>query len=583
VSSRLFSLVRASLLASLWVAGLGLGGCAGPPPEQAAAAPDEVAISVLLTTDFHGHLAAAESSLPDGRILRRGGSALLGSYVANLRRAQPDGVLLLDAGDTLTGSLEANRSRGEPVLRAYELLGYAAMALGNHDLDLGQEVLRERIQQASFPVLAANVRDDAGQLPAWLRSGVLIERKGLRIGILGLATPETPSTTMVSNTKGLRFEDPVPAATAEARRLRAAGAQLVIALLHDGGACSGAGAVDDLEGCDLAAPVFRLARSLPAGLVDLVAGGHTHSYVAKLVDGRPVVVAGSQGQVFGRVDFVVSRAKGVISAKTKLHPLQSVCEQVFEGTGECDPRRAQGALVPATYAGAPVLPDPAVSKALAPVLAATEALRARPLGLRALRPVTRDYGGESPLGNLICDALLAAEPEAQVALMNSGGIRADLPAGPLTFGLLHAVMPFGNHLARFELSGAELRELLAANLRGGHGRLQVGGLQVSAANATPGAGDLRLQLRDGRVVADGDRVAVVANDYLALGGGGFGALAPRLQERGLDIRPTLVLDAVVAYLEEMGRQGRDLNDEGSPLADPARPRIALPSTGAQPR
>lgn len=561
-------------------------GCARAP-QAAEPLQDEVTLHVLLTADLHGQLRPEEHGAPGGGPpIGIGGPAILGGHVGNLRRQAPRRVVLLDAGDAITGSLEADTSQGRAVVETFGLLGYDALALGNHEFDFGREVLLARAAQAPFPLLAANVLD-ASTGKRWeapgFQASVLLERSGVLVGVVGLASTETPSTTKPSHVEGLVFQELAPTAEAEARRLRAQGAQVVVILLHDGGICRSNEQLDDLSSCDTDAPIFRLARELPPGTADLLAGGHTHGMVAKRVHGVPVVVPGWGGRWLGQVDLVVSRSKGrVLPERTVVHPLLRLCQQVFPPDGGCLPpreaggpgRRVEGAAP--RFAGAEVRPDPAVERALAPVLAAVEQMKHRPLGVEAATSLTRAYDRESELGNLVCDALLWAVPEAQVSMTNAGGIRAEVPPGPITFGEIYQVLPFDNRLALLRLSGAQLRELLAIGLDRQHGMAQVGGLKL--------VGDVRqdrkeqvveARLLSGAAIDPGATYTVVTTDYLATGGSGFDRVVRQLPPAAVQLREDKLRDVVIAYLEEQGRRGLTIDPPERPLLDPARPRIRL--------
>ncbi len=548
----------------------------GPPPKVPGADADRVRLHVLVTTDFHGHIAPTEIELRGGDTVLRGGSGIIGGYVANMRRKAPGRVILVDAGDTLTGTMESNRFDGEPVVRVYNLLGYDAMALGNHDFDMGRGVLLERVAEMHFPALDANVVDEStGKV--WkargLASTTMIEREGVGIGIVGLSTPETPSTTNPSNVSGLRFLDPVPVARREAKKLREQGANLVVVILHDGGFCKPGTDVTDTSSCDLKGPIFRLAKGLGPDLADLVVGGHTHSRVVKVVSGVPVVVAGSYGQWIGRVDFTVSRKTGrIMPGETVVHPLRETCHRVFEGTTTCNPKRGKGRLVQATYEGEPVQEDPAVMAAIGPVLKEVAALRSEPLGAVAATPLTKDYHHESELGNLICDALLAAYPQAQVALHNSGGIRAEVDAGPITYGEAYQVLPFGNTVAFMEMKGSQLIDLVRIGTSGEHGMLQVAGIRVVADRAK---GDVRVTMADGTPIDPEATYTVVTNSYLASGGSGFDRVVSKLPRGAIQIEGDLLLDVLVRYLRGLGEKGRAVDPPERPLVDLRAPRIEI--------
>src|SRR5689334_8792386 len=203
-------------------------------------------ISVIATGDLHGGV------LPRGD---RGGLALLGGYVRNVRTARMQdggGVLLVDSGDMFQGTLESNLNEGAVVVAAYNALGYAAAAIGNHEFDYGpagpdetaqkpgedpRGALKARAAGARFPFLAANTVDDAtGQPVAWnnVKPSTVVDVGGVRIGLIGVTTPDTPALTIGANVTGLTFAPLVPVITREAMAVRARGATAVIVLAHAG-------------------------------------------------------------------------------------------------------------------------------------------------------------------------------------------------------------------------------------------------------------------------------------------------------------------------------------------------------------
>ena len=227
------------------------------------------------------------------------------------------------------------------------------------------------------------------------------------------------------------------AVAAEASKLRAAGAQMVIVGAHAGGACSDFADPADLSSCDSSAEIFELARSLPEGLVDVIVAGHTHQGLAHEVEGTAIIQGYALGQAFGRVDVDIRSAHAARRAPRAV--------------------RAARAVAPGEYEGAPRRPIPSVVAAMAPALERVRALQATPLGVTLDTPLPRSGDAESPLGNLFADAL-REQTGADVAINNNvrGGLRTDLPEGALTFGRLYDVFPFDNRLLTVTLSGADL-------------------------------------------------------------------------------------------------------------------------------
>lgn len=285
----------------------------GCRPEVARSEQKAITLSIVSTNDVHGRL----SQLP-----------LLGGYVDNLRalRKQTGGaVLLLDAGDIFQGTLESNATEGAAMVRAYQALGYDAVTLGNHEFDFGPVgpspvpatasddplgALKARIAEASFAFLNANLRrEDGSALPIpKLRASVMLKPAGVPVGVIGGVTEDVLRTTHAANTRGIVVQRLAAALSVEARRLRAEGARIVIALVHAGGECRDLRASDDLHSCESNSEVFRLARELPTGSVDVIVAGHTHAGLAQRVNGIAIIEAFSNGRAFGRVDVTTGCA-----------------------------------------------------------------------------------------------------------------------------------------------------------------------------------------------------------------------------------------------------------------------------------
>jgi len=222
-----------------------------------------ITLSIVGTNDLHGGIVAREG---------RGGLALFGGYVANLRAARArDGgaVLLLDGGDMFQGTLESNLAEGATVVAAYNALGYAAAAIGNHEFDFGpvgpaatpqspaddpRGALKARAAEARFPFLAANIIDTTTNRPvAWpnVMPTTTVRVGGVRVGIIGVVTLGALSATIASNTNGLRIAPLVETIEAEGLRLRAAGADVVIVTAHAGGRCAAFDNPADLSSGDV--------------------------------------------------------------------------------------------------------------------------------------------------------------------------------------------------------------------------------------------------------------------------------------------------------------------------------------------
>ncbi|MCC7072972.1 MAG: 5'-nucleotidase C-terminal domain-containing protein [Deltaproteobacteria bacterium] len=496
-----------------------------PPPRAlpvllalvAATPAAAVPVTVIATTDLHG---------------RVGRTAALAGYLQVLRKQST--VVLIDAGDMFQGTLESNPNEGESVVTAYNALGYDAVAIGNHEFDFGpagpravphapdddpRGALKARAQQARFPFLAANIVDQAtGKPVTWPNThpAVLVEKKAgkgtIKVGIIGVSSFDTPKTTMASNFVGLKMSPLATAITREAEALRARGARLVLVAAHAGGKCERVDVPTDLSSCDSGEEVFELARALVPGTVDLIAAGHTHNQVAHVVSEIPVVQAWANGQGFSRVDFEVDLGKQAGKGRARLvkvHPPQRMCE------GDADP------CVIGRYHDHHVEADGALERTIAPWVQAAAAMKAKKIGVVAKGEVKRSYDDESLLGNLFADVILESSPGADVALMNGGGIRANLPGGELTYGHVFEAMPFDNRLAVIHTRGSDLRKWLQNKLSSKHGGfLSIAGVQVEVACNGSKAG-VTMTRPNGRAITDDEPVAIATTDFLASGGEAF--------------------------------------------------------------
>ncbi|HEY7370763.1 MAG TPA: 5'-nucleotidase C-terminal domain-containing protein [Polyangia bacterium] len=564
---RSFYLKALFVAASLLVATPTRAADAAPAPGR----PRIVTISIVGTNDLHGHVEA----LPR-----------LGGYIANLRQARErtgGGVVLLDAGDMFQGTLEANLTEGAAVVAAYNALKYDAAAIGNHDFDYGpvgpaptprataddpRGALKARAAEAHFPFLAANLVDAAtGKLPDWpnVHASAMVHVGGVDVGVIGLANAGTASMTAPANFAGLRALPLEPAVVAAARELRRQGANAILVVAHAGGSCTAFTHGDDLSSCQRDSEIFQLARALPPGTVDAIVAGHVHRAIAHRVAGIPIVESYANGRGFGRIDLTIDLSRRPARSKAKhaaveatLFPPQDLAKPGFAFFG--------------SYEGAPLAADPAVEAAVAPAQAAARAKREEKLGLVIARAVVTGYDSESPLGNLVTDLMRAANPKADVALTNGGALRADLPAGALSYGQLHETLPFDDRFATVPITGAALAATIAANLEHGGSIVSLSGVRARAA-CVDGALQVTLTRPDGRAVGPGERLTLVTSEFLAAGGAEV--LTAEVRAGAAPSTGVPVRDAIAGLLRA---RKTPLDPDHPALYDAAHPRLAYPGT-----
>ena len=470
-------------------------------------------LRVIGLNDFHGAFEPRTGAR--GQML--GGA---GALVAAIRRAQRSCAppacysVLVDGGDEFQGTPASNLAFGRTVVTLFDSLGLTAAALGNHEFDYGQDSLRARIRQASYPVLSANLRDSLGNIPSWIRQDTIVQRGPLNVGIIGISTIETPKTTRAINVTDLRFLDTAPIVSERAKSLRARGANVVVVTGHVGGFCNAEGVCEG--------EIFDMVNRLTER-VDVVVSGHSHSYINTRLRGVPIVQARSRGEAIDVVDIAVGdtslKQPGDISAS------RIISANVFDVVSDT------------------ISADPQATRIARAAVDAVASIIAQPVG-RILTDMRRD-GPQYPLGNLVADAMRDAA-HSDIAVMNNGGIRANLLAGDVNFGRLYEVQPFGNTLFTLKVRGADLRGYLARLVAGSAVRAHVSGVTLRYDPARP-ADDRLVDVRVGGKAIDQKRVyTITLNDFMVTGGDGLG-----LAGVALETIPTNIvdLDALVAYIK----------------------------------
>ena len=502
---------------------------AGAAAAQAADPVGFVRLRIIATNDFHGAL----DPVPEPGGAPSGGADAMAATIARAAgdcRPPNCATLLVDAGDLFQGSAASNLAYGAPVVALYNRLGYAAAAIGNHEFDWGIDTLRARMREARFGILAANVRTASGRMPSWVRDDTILDRGGLRVGIIGVIGPETYHSIMAARVRGLRFDDPAPIIDSLARSLRVRGVDAVIVLAHSGAFCDAGGET----GCH--GDIIDLAKRLTEPVTAIISG-HTHTLVDTRLSGVPILQARSSGRAVGILDLAIAP------------------------TASRDSVLSQAVVVAAARGDPPAAADSIVRAADARV-----ATRARRPVARLARALVR-AGDQYPLGNLIADAQRWAG-RADVAVVNNGGIRQGLPAGRVTWGALFAVQPFANALRRLTVPGRALRAYLATTVAA-HGapRSHVSGVTLAFDRGGPhGAARLAsARLAGGAELRDDARYAIVLSEYMATSADG------RILAQAATADETLErddLDALVSYLSSRRQPVTAPNDTRITIAEP---------------
>ena len=424
------------------------------------------------TNDIHGHL------LPEAGV---GGLAVIAAVV---KQQHPD--ILLDAGDMFAGTFVSDAFLGESVMAVMNRMGYRASILGNHEFDYGLNAMHDRVRQARFPVLSANVAlpfDDVGKT-------VVIRTKGIRLGIVGLTTEETRTTTHPKNVKNVQFLDVVLTLEKTLPQLRKM-SDFVIVLGH----------LSPEE-------ELRIARAFPE--IKLIISGHSHTELQQPIHEKDALIVrtGSFGRFVGRVDLDFEG-----------HTLGGISARLIEAKG--------------------VTPDPEALRLIDPYRARVERQTNAVLG-EATSMFARLAEEGGAILNLVADAY-RAKTGTQFALANVGGIRTSLPAGPITYGKIFEILPFENTIVTMKISGAQLKRSLAVRLTAISGLRAVFDLRKPKGEQLVSA-----TMEDGSPIVDTATYTVTINDFMQAGGDDYSEFA-----NGTDVKDTgfRLRDVVSEYIQ----------------------------------
>lgn len=450
---------------------------------SARPAPERLHLVLLHTNDVHGQAQPRPATWLDKESPPQiGGLPRIAAYVKSVRaesQGEHEGVLLVDGGDWYQGTPEGLVDKGSAYLAAVAEVGYDAMAVGNHELDHGLAQLSSMISERGLPATCANVRELAsGERISWAEPWKIVEAAGLKIGVVGLLTPTTPSITH-KDASTLQFLEPA-AALAQVRAELGDRVDWILPITH-------LGVVDDR----------RLAKAQPD--LDVIVGGHSHTYLKHGVkQGETFIVqSGSKGSAVGRLDLWFDpESKELLEYE---YELVDLLEDHAAGEG-----------------------NDAVDAICAALVERSAAEMDRPVA-QLLEPLQRSHDRfrSGPAGNLITD-VMRSRSGADFALQNRGGIRCDLPVGTVTRRNLFELLPFGNHLVLLDCPGSVLIETVRKAVEGtAHTGLEVSGLTVVYEEDAEGHGHLvRLEVQ-GVPIDPEASYRVATNNFLAGGGDGY--------------------------------------------------------------
>lgn len=381
-------------------------------------------VVILYTNDEHGWLEAADT--------HGGAAGMMGLWKNNEGYTDAGNFLVLSGGDNWTGPAISTWTKGESMVDVMNAMGYDATAIGNHEFDFKVDVLNQRIGQADFPFLSANIRKKgADDIPGFATPYTVVEVNGVKVGLIGLSSLSTPYTTFPDNVKDYDFISYDTALEEIVPQVKAEGGELLIV----------AGHICRAEMVELAPLAAQLG-------ITLIGGGHCHEVVNESINGVTLVQAGCCMKYYIKVD---------ISFDPVTDTVVSMTTNTVENRGGT--------------------PDPEIADIVSGWQDRVNETLAEVIGYADQEIGMRTHG----MYNMATDSMLTAYPAADISFTNIGGIRQSIPAGDITVGTIVGVLPFENEMVQLELTGAQIVDCVEDLIMGG--MTTIGGYKL--ADGTP--------------------------------------------------------------------------------------------------
>jgi 2',3'-cyclic-nucleotide 2'-phosphodiesterase/3'-nucleotidase len=487
--------------------------------------PDTVCISILHTTDLHGHILPTFDY--DG-IQDRGGLARCATQVKRWKRENPNSILI-DVGDVYQGTDVSLRNKGRLMIDLLNHLEYDAWVVGNHEFDWGMECFEHALQQSNMPVLAANMRmegklsgefTDTKHPLAKIQPFILKEIAGIKIAIIGVTTPGMPFWLWPEFTRGLDFRHPVEPVHRAIANARSAGVDAIVLTGH-------MGLKTRTGGDDFANTVMALTSEFPEMAVFIA--GHTHQDIpSRLTNGVLFTQADHFGIHVGRVDLLFDRNS------KKLLRREAICELMDDRVGV----------------------DQTVLSRAKTELAESSAAMAEPIGELAERLRGRSHPGrpsevERLIGAAIMEMLLERSVPVNGVMHGTFDDKADLIAGPKTVYDVWNVLPYENYVVTAQLSPEEIK-IAMEEVFASHEKRNLLGFEIK----TVGRGDdckiVSIGLANQEPLDRSKKYVIAFNSFDARSGGHhFMKLRAFLErpEAKCILHPVQTRDALVSYFQ----------------------------------
>jgi 2',3'-cyclic-nucleotide 2'-phosphodiesterase (5'-nucleotidase family) len=399
---------------------------------------NNVTVTLLHTNDEHGWMEPASSY--------GGAAGLMGLWKNNENFNVNDPFLILSGGDMWTGPAISTWFKGESMVEVMNAMNYTAAAIGNHEFDYKIDILEQRLSEADFPFLSANIRyKGTNNIPDFIKPYLIKTISGITFGIIGLTTTSTPYSAFPENVKDFDFIPYADALNQFVPEMKNQGAEFIIV---NGHIC-----VSEMQALVSTAVDLEIA---------IMTGGHCHEQYSNVSNGVLLIESGAQMEGYTRVTIEYDTLNNTTTN-----------------------------LIPDYFTNTTGTPDPAIQSIVENWRQQTDNALSEVIGF-ASQEIPKN---SVEMYNMIADSWLYSFPNSDVSISNKGGVRQSIPAGDITLGTIVGILPFDNSIIELQLTGTQLINSINSSLFVG-GMTTAGGYYLSDGSEVDGSSTYSVLITD---------------------------------------------------------------------------------------
>lgn len=501
---------------------------------------EDLLLDIIFTNDIHGGIDKYEATFINPNfppMLGGGGSAA--TYIKSVRKLS-DGVkrdnLLIDAGDIFQGHPIGTVTKGRAIITYMNMIGYDLSVVGNHEYDIGEDSLKATYKLAKFPILSCNIlKKGTDELVDYVKPYIIIEKMGIKIGIIGVTTTDTKKMSFPENIKNIDIISAKEALEKYIPIVRKQNVDLIFVAAH-------LGIPYDPE------PQYSIRYGDRKKSNRKRYWGYDAQEIAHEVSGIDVIFAGHIHKGFAKPwedpithtlvfqDYAYGSGLG--------HVILKIDKETKSIAGYELPAIREGAMV--TLFEDEFIPDKIIADTILVMQKKAEKGMDEIIGEAAIHISREGSGAQNLIGNLVCDAMLE-ETDADFSFINLGGVRDDLKRGPITYRDIFKVMPFDNQVVSFTCDGKFLKEIIEMRISGTHHGLRVAGVEVVYNRNRPDYDRITKLLIGGKPWKADKIYKVTTTDFLLQGNAGLSMLT-KIPETQVTRYGTSLREVLVNYI-----------------------------------